>query len=148
NQSELSFLFTDLAANPVRAGTQDWIFLGFMLALLIKMPIPPLHGWMPVTYKSTPLPVLIVLSAVVAKLGAYGFLRVVLPLMPEAVIDFQQLILLLAIGAIIYGSVMALSQDHARLVVGYSSIAQIGFVLLGIFALDGKGSEGAILQMI
>jgi NADH-quinone oxidoreductase subunit M len=144
----LSFEFKDLAATPVSGGTQNWLFLGFMLALLIKMPIPPLHGWMPITYKATPLPVLIVLSAVVAKLGAYGFLRVVMPLMPHAVDSFQPLLLLLAVIGIIYGSVMAFSQDDTRLVVGYSSIAQIGFVLLGIFVIDPKGAEGAILQMI
>lgn len=148
NGSELSFLFSDLAANPVSHSSQMWIFCGFMLALLIKMPIPPLHGWMPTTYKATPLPVLIVLSAVVAKLGAYGFLRIVLPLMPDAAQTFQDFILVLALVAIVYGSVMAFSQTHARLVIGYSSIAQIGFVLLGIFVLDGKGAEGAILQML
>lgn len=148
NQTDLTFLLSDLQAAPVGASTQGWIFLGFMLALLIKMPIPPLHGWMPITYRATPLPVLIVLSAVVAKLGAYGFLRVVLPLMPEAVVNFQHVLLVLAVVAIIYGSFMAFSQDEARLVVGYSSIAQIGFVLLGIFVLDSKGTEGALLQMI
>ncbi|HEV8233859.1 MAG TPA: NADH-quinone oxidoreductase subunit M [Gemmatimonadaceae bacterium] len=148
NHTALSFDFTDLAANPVSHGAQTWIFLGFMLALLVKMPIPPLHGWMPITYRATPLPVLIVLSAVVAKLGAYGFLRVVLPLLPHAVDSFQPLLLLLAVIAIIYGSVMAFSQDNVRLVVGYSSIAQIGFILLGIFVIDPKGAEGSILQML
>lgn len=144
----LSFQFVDLQANLVGGSTQNWLFLGFMIALLVKMPIPPLHGWMPITYKATPLPVLIVLSAVVAKLGAYGFLRVAMPLMPNAVESFQVLLLILAVIAIIYGSVMAFSQDDTRLVVGYSSIAQIGFILLGIFVIDGKGAEGAILQMI
>lgn len=144
----LSFQFVDLQANLVGGGTQNWLFLGFMIALLVKMPIPPLHGWMPITYKATPLPVLIVLSAVVAKLGAYGFLRVAMPLMPNAVESFQVLLLLLAVIAIVYGSVMAFSQDDTRLVVGYSSIAQIGFILLGIFVIDDKGAEGAILQMI
>ncbi|MGH2906115.1 MAG: complex I subunit 4 family protein [Solirubrobacterales bacterium] len=148
NGSDLSFLFADLAANTVSSGAQQVIFIGFALALLIKMPIPPLHGWMPDTYKATPLPVLITLSAVVAKLGAFGFLRVVLPLMPDAAQYFQDVMLILAVVGIVYGSVMAFSQDNARLVVGYSSIAQIGFVLLGIFSLDPKGSEGAILQMI
>lgn len=148
NDRPLSFLFSDLATAQVTGGAQKWIFVGFMIALLVKMPIPPLHGWMPITYRSTPLPVLIVLSAVVAKLGAYGFLRIVLPILPSAAESFQVLLLALAVIAIIYGSVMAFSQDQVRLIVGYSSIAQIGFVLLGIFALDPKGAEGAVLQMI
>jgi NADH-quinone oxidoreductase subunit M len=148
NGVPLSFEFIDLMNNPVSHGAQNWIFAGFMIALLVKMPIPPLHGWMPITYRATPLPVLIVLSAVVAKLGAYGFLRVVLPMLPQGVGSFQVLLLILAIVGIVYGSVMAFSQDEARLVVGYSSIAQIGFVLLGIFVIDAKGAEGAILQMV
>jgi NADH-quinone oxidoreductase subunit M len=147
-RGEMSFLFSDLASAPISHGAQNWVFAGFMLALLIKMPIPPLHGWMPITYRATPLPVLIVLSAVVAKLGAYGFLRVVLPILPDAAQSFQPVLLALALIAIFYGSVMAFSQNQLRLIVGYSSIAQIGFVLLGIFSLDPKGAEGAVLQMI
>lgn len=150
-QNELpavSFLFSDLIANPVNAGAQKWIFAGFALALLVKMPLPPLHGWMPDTYRAAPLAVLIPLSAVVAKLGAYGFLRVVLPQLPDAVAAFDDVMLVLAVVGIIYGSVMAFTQDEARLVVGFSSVAQIGFVALGIFALDAKGAEGAMLQML
>lgn len=148
NNTPINFLFSNLAANPVSHTAQMWIFVGFLLAFLVKMPIPPLHGWMPVTYRATPLAVLIPLSAVVAKLATYGFLRIVLPLLPSAAHSFQPLLLLLAIIGIVYGSVMAFSQDDVRLVVGYSSVAQIGFVLLGIFVFDGKGAEGAVLQMV
>ncbi|MBI4896868.1 MAG: NADH-quinone oxidoreductase subunit M [Actinobacteria bacterium] len=145
---QVSFAFEDLVQNPVSGGAQNWIFLGFAVALLIKMPLPPFHGWMPDTYRAAPLPVLIPLSAVVAKLGAYGLLRVVLPTLPLAAQHFQDLMLVLAVIGIVYGSVMAFSQDDARLVVGYSSIAQIGFVALGIFAFDDKGVQGAMLQML
>lgn len=148
NHTAISFNFADIAANPVSHTAQMWIFVGFMVALLVKMPIPPLHGWMPITYKATPLPALIVLSAVVAKVAPYAFLRIVLPLLPGATNSFRTLLIVLAIIAIVYGSVMALSQDDTRLIVGFSSIAQLGFVLLGIFVLDPKGAEGAILQML
>ncbi|HEV7918342.1 MAG TPA: NADH-quinone oxidoreductase subunit M, partial [Solirubrobacterales bacterium] len=126
--NELSFAFTDLAQGSIPDAAQKWIFAGFAIALLIKMPLPPLHGWMPDTYRSAPLAVLIPLSAVVAKLGAYGFLRVVLPLLPDASADFSDLMIVLSIIGIVYGSVMAFTQDNARLVIGYSSIAQIGFI--------------------
>lgn len=145
---QLSFAFADLLQADISDDAQRWIFGGFALALLIKMPAVPLHGWMPDTYRSAPLPVLIVLSAVVAKLGAYGFLRVVLPLMPNAVSEHQTTFLVLALIAIAYGSVMAFSQDQVRLIVGYSSIAQLGFIGLGIWSLDERGVEGAILQMV
>ncbi|MBK5230190.1 MAG: NADH-quinone oxidoreductase subunit M [Thermoleophilia bacterium] len=148
NGTPISFLFSDLLANPVSAGTQNWIFAGFAIGLLVKMPLPPLHGWMADTYRAAPLTVLLPLSAVVAKLGAYGFLRIVLPQLPAASQHFQALMLVVALIGIIYGSVMAFSQDDTRLVVGYSSIAQIGFIALGIFSLDAKGAQGAILQMI
>lgn len=148
NDTPLSFNFADLIANPVTHGAQMWIFAGFMVALFVKMPIPPLHGWMPITYKATPLPVLIVLSAVVAKIGPYGFLRIVLPMLPSAVDSWQTVMLVLAVVAIFFGSLMAIKQDDTRLIVGFSSIAQLGFVLLGVFVLDPKGAEGAVLQML
>ena len=88
---------------------------------------------------------LVLLSAVLSKVGAYGFLRIVLPLMPDASQHFQELMIVIAVVSILYGSVLAFSQDDARLVVGYSSIAQLGFIMLGIFSLDPKGAQGALL---
>ena len=87
---------------------------------------------MPDTYRATPLPVLIVLGEVLSKVAVYGFLRIVLPIMPEAAHHFQELMIILAIVSILYGSIVAFSQDEARLVIGYSSIAQVGFITLGI----------------
>ena len=85
-----------------------------------------------------------------SKVAAYGFLRIVLPIFPDAAQDFQSLILILALLSIIYGSAQAFTQTNARLVLGYSSIAQLGFITLGIFAMDpeGRGAQGAILQMV
>jgi len=89
-----------------------------------------------------------VFSAVVSKVGVYGFLRIVLPIMPHASVHYQEFMLVVAVVSILYGSALAFSQDDARLVVGYSSIAQLGFILLGIFSLDPKGAQGAIIQMV
>ena len=83
-----------------------------------------------------------------AKVGAYGFLRIVLPLFPAATIEFQEVILVIALASILYGSVMAFTQTNVRLIAGYSSVAQLGFITAGIFALRADGSDGAILQMV
>jgi NADH-quinone oxidoreductase subunit M len=110
------------------------------------MPAFPLHGWMPDGYRNMPLPVLALFSAVLSKVAAYGFLRICLPLFPDATAHFQTLMLILSLASIIYGSAMAFTTTEARLVLGYSSVAQLGFITLGIFALNAQGAQGAILQ--
>jgi NADH-quinone oxidoreductase subunit M len=146
----VSFALADLAQRTVGKGTQEWIFLLFAAAFLVKAPAFPFHGWMPDAYRAAPIPVLLVFSAVLSKVGMYGFLRIVLPIMPDASQHFQELMIVVAVVSILYGSVLAFTQDDVRLVVGYSSVAQLGWILLGIFALDlqGKGAQGALLQMV
>jgi NADH-quinone oxidoreductase subunit M len=145
---DVSFSLAELERRSLPEGTQQWIFLLFAAAFLVKMPAFPLHGWLPDAYRATPIPVLVLLSAVLSKVGAYGFLRIVLPTMPDGSQHFQELMIIVAVVSILYGSVLAFSQDDARLVVGYSSIAQLGFITLGIFALDPKGAQGAVIQMV
>jgi NADH-quinone oxidoreductase subunit M len=103
---------------------------------------------MPDGYRAMPMPVLAVFSGVLSKVAAYGFLRIVLPLFPDATVHFQELMLLIALASILYGSAMAFTTTNARLVLGYSSVAQLGFVVLGIFALRSEGAQGAILQSV
>ena len=146
--NDLTFNIAQLARDPLPEGTQQWIFLLFALAFLVKAPAFPLHGWVVDTYRATPTPVLVVLSAVLSKVGVYAFLRIVLPVMPDASVHFQDLILVIAVFSILYGSVLAFSQDEPRLVVAYSSIAQLGFIVLGIFAIDDLGAQGAVMQMV
>jgi NADH-quinone oxidoreductase subunit M len=145
---QTTFVIEELGKRPLSEGTQQWIFLFFAAAFLVKMPAFPLHAWMPDAYRAAPTPVLAVLSGVLSKVGAYGFLRIVLPLFPDASVHFQELLLLIALASILYGSVMAFTQSSAILVVGYSSIAQLGFITLGIFALRDEGAQGAVLQMV
>ena len=145
---DVSFSFAVLEERTLSEGTQQWIFLLFAAAFLVKAPLFPLHGWVVDTYRSTPVPVLVVLSAVLSKVGVYGFLRIVLPILPDASQHFQELMLILAVFSILYGSILAFSQEEPRLVVAYSSIAQLGFIVLGIFSLDDKGAQGALMQMV
>ncbi|NLT05557.1 MAG: NADH-quinone oxidoreductase subunit M [Solirubrobacterales bacterium] len=146
--NELTFSIAELAANPLPEGTQQWLFLLFAFAFLVKAPAFPFHGWVVDTYRATPIPVLICLSAVLSKVGVYAFLRVVLPVLPDASVHFQDLLLVFAVFSILYGSILAFSQSEPRLVLAYSSIAQLGFITLGIFAIDDLGAQGAVMQMV
>jgi len=144
---ELSFAFSDLLGRgALSESSQQWIFLFFAAAFLVKMPAFPLHGWMPDGYRAMPLPVLAVFSGVLSKVAAYGFVRVCLPLFPDASVQFQTLLLLIALASILYGSAMAFTTTEMRLILGYSSVAQLGFITLGIFALNPQGTQGALLQ--
>jgi NADH-quinone oxidoreductase subunit M len=143
-----TFVLSELAQVSLSEESQRWIFLCFAAAFLVKMPAFPFHGWMPDGYRAMPLPVLAVFSAVLSKVAAYGFLRITMPLFPDAVSDFQLLMLVLALASILYGSAMAFTTTEARLILGYSSIAQLGFIVLGVFALQQDGAQGAILQSV
>jgi NADH-quinone oxidoreductase subunit M len=145
---EVSFSLADLRANILSEGSQDWIFWFFAAAFLVKMPAFLVHGWMPDAYRAAPIAVVAVLSGVLSKVGAYGFLRVALPLYPDAAIRFQEVLLLIAVAGILYGGAMAFTQTNVRLVAGFSSLAQLGFITLGIFSLRPDGADGAVLQMV
>jgi NADH-quinone oxidoreductase subunit M len=144
----ITFVLSSLQALPLSTGSQEWIFLFFAAAFLVKMPAFPLHGWMPDGYRAMPIEVLMVFSGVLSKVGAYGFLAIVLPLFPQGAAHFQTLMLLIALASIVYGSALAFTQTDARLIAGYSSVAQLGFITLGIFALNPQGAQGALLQMV
>jgi NADH-quinone oxidoreductase subunit M len=144
----ITFSIQALQQQGIGVGSQRWIFWFFAAAFLVKMPAFLLHGWMPDAYRAAPLPALAVFSGVLAKVGAYGFLRIVLPLFPDATVQFQEVILLIALASILYGSVMAFTQTNMRLIAGYSSVAQLGFITAGIFALRADGADGAVLQMV
>ncbi len=144
----ISFSLAVLEQRSVSEGSQHWIVLLFALAFFVKAPLFPLHGWVPDTYRATSIPVLALLSGVLSKVGVYGFLRIVLPVMPDGAQYWQELFIILAVFSILYGSILAFSQDNIRLVLAYSSIAQLGFIVLGIFALEEKGAQGALFQML
>ena len=144
----LTFVISSLQHLPLSHSTQDWIFACFALAFLIKMPLVPFHGWLADAYKSMPIPAVAVFSGVVSKVAAYGFLRIVLPLFPYASAHYQNAILLIALVSIIWSTAAAFTTPDARMVVAYSSVAQLSFITLGIFSLRSQGAQGAVLQML
>jgi NADH-quinone oxidoreductase subunit M len=148
HHTPLTFVISSLRGLPLSHASQIWIFLSFAVAFLVKMPLVPFHGWLPDGYKAMPIPAIAVFSAILSKVAAYGFLRIVLPLFPYASVHFQTLMLIIALVSILWGTVVAITTPDARLVVAYSSVAQLGFIVLGIFSLRPQGAQGALLQMV
>jgi NADH-quinone oxidoreductase subunit M len=146
--TSVNFALSALRALPLPHSSQEWIFLCFAFAFLVKMPLVPFHGWLADGYKAMPIPAVAVFSGVVSKVAAYGFLRIVLPLFPYASAHFQTLMLLIALVSIIWGTLVAFTTPDARMVVAYSSVAQLSFITLGIFSLRPTGGQGALLQMV
>lgn len=132
----------------IRIGIQQLLFLGFALAFAIKMPLFPLHTWLPPAYVSSPVPVLIVFAGLVSKLGAYGFIRFNLALFPDAAHALSPFLALLATIGILYGAFMALVQTDLKRLVAYASMSHLGFIGLGIFTGNLLGIEGALVQMV
>ncbi len=128
--------------------TQIWLFLAFALAFAIKVPLFPFHTWLPDAHVEAPTGGSVILAGVLLKMGTYGFLRFCLPLFPDASRAFVPLIAVLAIIGILYGALVALVQKDIKSLVAYSSVAHLGFVMLGIFALNAQGIAGATLQMV
>jgi NADH-quinone oxidoreductase subunit M len=152
------FMLAALIAYGLQAGTFDlidgatstnrWLFLGFMLAFVIKSPLFPFHGWLPDTYRQAPPEVAAVLSGVIAKAGLYGMLRIAITKFPEPTAYYRTLILALAAAALVYGSLVAFRAPDFRGVVAYSSMAQSGLIALGLFSGTNLGYDGAVLQMV
>src|SRR6187200_1043580 len=128
--------------------SSDWIFLGFVAAFAVKAPLFPFHGWLPDAYRESPAEVSAVLSGVVSKAAAFGFLRICFSLFPAGVQDFRTPILVLAAIGLVYGSLLAFRAPDIRGVVAYSSLAQMGLIMLGLFATNSLGLNGAVLQMV
>jgi NADH-quinone oxidoreductase subunit M len=128
--------------------SSDWLFLGFVAAFAVKAPLFPLHGWLPDAYREAPPEVSAVLSGVVSKAAAYGFIRIVISKFPGPTSDFRTLLLVVAAVGLVYGSVLAFRAPDFRGVVAYSSLAQMGLITLGIFAVTDLGLAGAVLQMV
>jgi len=128
--------------------TNTWLFLGFVVAFAIKSPLFPFHGWLPITYREAPPEVSAVLSGIVSKAGLYGILRIAIAKFPGVAHDWKVVLLVLGSITLVYGSLLAFRAPDLRGVVLYSSMAQAGLIVLGLFAFNDLGFDGAVLQMV
>ncbi len=128
--------------------TQIWLFIAFAFAFAIKVPMFPLHTWLPDAHTEAPTAGSVILAAVLLKMGTYGYVRFAIPLFPEAAHKFAPVIATLAVIGIIYAALVAMVQEDVKKLVAYSSVAHLGFVMLGVFAFNVEGITGGMLQMI
>ncbi len=135
-------------APGIPMGIQIWMFLAFTLSFAIKVPLFPLHTWLPDAHVQAPTAGSVILAGVLLKMGTYGLLRFCLPLFPLASFQFTPLLATLSVIGIVYGALVALVQTDVKKLVAYSSVSHLGFVVLGIFSMTEEGVQGAVIQMI
>ncbi len=145
---ELTFSYQELLGAPIDGALRMWLMLGFFAAFATKLPAVPVHTWLPDAHTQAPTAGSVILAGILLKTGAYGLIRFAVPLFPEASLAFAPWAMLLGAVSVLYGGVMAFSQSDFKRLVAYSSIAHMGFVLLGVYAFNELGMQGAIITMI
>jgi NADH-quinone oxidoreductase subunit M len=143
-----TFQYGDLLGTPLSPRAEFWIMLGFIIAFAVKLPVIPLHSWLPDAHSEASTAGSVLLAGLLLKTGAYGLLRFVVPLFPNAAYEFTPVALVLAVMGIVYGAVMAFAQTDLKRLVAYTSVSHLGFVLLGIFSWNSLGLQGAMMTMI
>ena len=137
-----------LLSHDFPSSMQTWLWLAFFASFAVKMPMWPVHTWLPDAHVEAPTAGSVVLAAILLKMGGYGFLRFSLPIFPDASLYFQPLVFTLSVVAIIYTSLVALMQEDMKKLIAYSSVAHMGYVTMGIFAMNVEGIQGGIFQML
>lgn len=145
---ENGFSVTHFAQLDIPAHLQSWLFAAFALSFAIKVPMFPVHTWLPDAHTEAPTAGSVILAAILLKMGTYGYVRFAIPLFPVATMQFTPFLALLAVIGIIYGALVAMMQDDVKKLVAYSSVSHLGFVMLGVFAMNLQGLSGGLLQMI
>jgi NADH-quinone oxidoreductase subunit M len=145
---QYTFDLVRLYGTPLAGSAQLWLFAAFALAFAIKVPMFPFHTWLPDAHVEAPTAGSVILAGVLLKMGTYGFVRFAMPLFPEATRVFAPWIIALAVVGIIYGALVAMVQRDVKKLVAYSSVSHLGFVMLGLFALNTQGIQGSVLQMV
>ena len=145
---EPTFDYRELLGTPLSLEMQRLLFLGFFASFAVKIPLVPVHTWLPDAHTEAPTEGSVLLAAVLLKMGAYGLIRFAIPLFPDAARELVPLVLVLAVIGIVYGALVALMQKDLKRLIAYSSVAHLGFVVLGIFVGTVEGMSGGILQMV
>ncbi len=144
----LTFDLPDLYRVSLPPTVARWLFAAFALAFAIKVPMWPVHTWLPDAHTEAPTAGSVILAGIMLKMGAYGFVRFAIPLFPEVAIQAAPLFLALAVIGIVYGALVAMVQPNLKRLIAYSSVSHLGFVMLGVFAFDPQGLQGALYQML
>ncbi|WNJ16453.1 NADH-quinone oxidoreductase subunit M [Pontibacter sp. G13] len=137
-----------LASGAISSEVQTWLFLAFTVSFAIKVPLFPLHTWQAVTYSESSTTGSVILAALLSKMGAFGFIRFVLPFFPEASMKFAPVISVLAVISIVYGAYMAIAQTDLKRLIAFASMSHLGFIVLGIFSMTPEALSGAVYQMV
>ncbi len=145
---EYTFDYLALLDTPVTRGVGRWLMLGFVIAFFVKLPAVPLHTWLPDAHTEAPTAGSVILAGLLLKTGAYGLLRFVIPLFPEAASELAPIAMVIGLVGILYGAVVAFAQPDLKRLVAYTSVSHLGFVLIGIFSGSVLAFQGAVLQMI
>ncbi len=143
-----NYLLIKELSPQIASYVQDWLFIAFALSFCIKVPLFPLHTWLPDAHTEAPTPGSVILAGVLLKMGTYGLIRFNLDLFPESSITFAPYLAILSVIGIIYGALVAMVQKDVKKLVAYSSVSHLGFVVLGIFSMTEEGIQGAIIQMV
>jgi len=143
-----SFAFADLVKAKLPLNVQGWLLAAFALSFAIKVPMVPLHTWLPDAHVEAPTAGSVILAGVLLKMGTYGFMKLGFPLFPDATLLFTPWLMALAVLSIVYGACLALVQDDIKKIIAYSSISHLGYVMLGLLSLELTGIQGAVIQMV
>ncbi len=143
-----SMAYADLMRLEIGLSVQTWLFLAFAVGFAVKVPMFPLHTWLPDAHVQAPTAGSVILAGVLLKMGTYGFLRLGMPLFPGAVAEWTTVFMALSVMGIIYGALVAMVQPDMKKLVAYSSVSHMGYIMLGVFALNTQGVEGGVLQML
>ncbi|MGH7931493.1 MAG: complex I subunit 4 family protein, partial [Candidatus Binatia bacterium] len=148
NTGNYTFDYPELLGTAMPPATAMWLMLGFLIAFLVKLPAVPVHTWLPDAHTEAPTAGSVVLAGLLLKTGAYGLLRFVLPLFPQAALELAPIAMTLGVIGILYGALMAFGQTDLKRLIAYTSVSHMGFVLLGVFAWNELALQGAVIQII